>query len=401
MAAADALSGRNVWLGLGKQAAFGTPVAPTKFYEVTDIGGLLEEYESKKSDRRVGSRFKPLGFKTSKKVPLTFTVEVNAENIGLLLTLGLGSDSVVAAGTAYKHTISTADILPYFTAWASTDLVADTDLADTVHQLINCKVISIKFDATVDDVLKCVVEAVGTARYPAFNSKVGIACAGASGNANLTGFASVVGLAPGMNVTGTGIGASAKILSVDYVNKTCVLSVNNTGVVSSITASVVPPAFPASRSLYMKAEESQGKIEIGAAVGSLVEFDEGTEFHFTLTNGVAPDTRIDTTPFASALREGDSEMTGSMKAMYNRNTLVEIKAFQAGTVRAIRFSAISTELAATGQPFKVVLTTDKARYSGAPTSWDPDVISTDAPFDIEKTTSYPIIEVVNTDVLAY
>lgn len=396
----DALSGRNVWLGIGKQTAFAVPVAPTKFYEVTEITGLLPEYDSKKSDRRVGTRFKPLGYKVGKKVPIAFTVEVNAENIGLLLMLGMGADAVAAAGSAYKHTVSLLENLAYFTAWASTDLVADTDAADTIHQVINCKVVSWKFDGTVDDVLKVHIEAIGTANRPAFVSKSGIVATGSSGNANLTGLASTVGIVEGMTVTGTNVGASAKVLAV--VSSTALtLSVNNTGVVSSINVTAPVPAFPSSRSLYLKAEESQAKMEIGAAVGSLAQFDESTEFHLSMTNGVAADNRIDNTAGPSSLREGDSEITGSLKVVYNRNSFAEIKAFQAGTVRALRFTATSAELAASGQPYKVTVITDKVRYSGAPASFDPDVISADAQFEVEKTASYPIIEIINTDAAAY
>jgi hypothetical protein len=399
MAAADALSGRNVWVGVGKQAAFGTPVAPSKFFEVTALSGLLEEYQFKKSDRRVGSRFKPLGFKSAKKVPLSFTVEVNAQNIGLLLMLGFGADAVAAAGAAFKHAASLVDVLPYFTFWASTDLVADTDAADTIHQVINCKVISLKLDGAVDDVLKCTIEAVGTARFPAFNSKAGIAGTGASASPNINAIASTAGIVPGQTITGANIPGGTTVLSVAATS--LVMSANASGVVASFSVAAPVPTFPTVRSLYLKAEEGQAKIEVGAAVGSLAEFDEATEFHFSITNGVSPDMRIDTTPNASALKEGDSEMTGSFKVVYNRNSFVEIKAFQAGTGRAIRFTDTSVELAATGQPYKLTLTSDKARYSGAPASFDPDLISADAQFEIEKTAAYPIIEVINTDSAAY
>ena len=400
MAAAYALSGRNAWVGIGKQAAFGTPVAPTKFYEITEVTGLLPEYEFKKSDRRVGTRFKPLGSKFGKKIPFTLAVEVNAENVGLLLALGLGADAVSAAGSAFKHTITMVENLSYFTLWASTDLVADTDAADTLHQLKNCKVISVKLDGTVDDVLKLTIEGVATDRASAYVSKSGLACTNASGQPTLTGISSTANLVPGQTITGTGIPASTKILSVDSANAVT-MTANSTSAVSSFSVAAPTPIFPTSRSLYLKAEESQAKMEIGAAVGSLAQFDETTEFHLSISNGVAPDKRIDNTSGPSSLREGDSEITGSMKAMYNRTSLAEIKAFQAGTNRALRFTDTSVELAAAGQPYKIVVTTDKARYSGAPTSFDPDVISSDLQFEVEKTTGYPLVEIINTDAAAY
>jgi len=323
-----------MWLGLGKQAVKNTAVAPTKYFEVTEISGILEEYETKKSDRRVGSRFKPLGRKTNKKVPLSFSVEANPENVGLILKLALGAEVVAAAGAAYQHTFSLAEELPYFTAVASSADVASSAAGETVHQIINCKVVSIKIDATTDDVIKIAIEAIGTAR-------------------------------------------------------------------SAVAAATFTPDFPDADPFFAKAEEGQAKLEIGAAVASLAEFDEANEFHLSISNGVATDMRIDNTDSAFALREGDSEITGNMKAMYNRNTLTEIEAFQAGTQRAIRFTATSEEEAASGYYFTLIFTADKAKYSGAPASWDPDVISADAAFEVEKTTSYPIISLVNADAAEY
>jgi len=399
MAAADALSGRNVWIGIAKQAAFGTALAPTKFFEVTDISGILEEYEFKKSDRRVGTRFKPLGYKAAKKIPISFTVEANAQNAGLLLTLGMGSDSSSADGAAYAHTISLAENLPYFTLWVSTDSVADNGSDDTVHQVINCKIISLKIDGVVDDVLKISVEAVGTARSYCFSSKSGITATVATGDATVT-LASTVGIVAGASVSGTGIPASTKVLSVTDATH-FEMSANATGDGTSITIAAPVPTYPTARSFYQKAEEGQAKIEIGANYAGLAQFDEGTEFHWAITNGVAPDMRIDNTSTAAALREGDSEITGNMKVMYNRNSFAEVEAFQAGTNRAVRFTATSVETAATGKYFSLKITTDSARYSGAPASWDPDAISADLQFEVEKTASYPTIVIVNADAAAY
>lgn len=397
--AADALSGRNVWIGIGKQTAFGTPVAPTKFFEVTDISGIMEEYDFKKSDRRVGTRFKGLGSKSGKKVPVSFTVEANAANIGLLLTLAMGQDTQSAAGSAYMHTISITENLSYFTLWVSTDGVADDNASDTVHQVPNCKIISLKLDGTVDDVLKVSIEAVGTTRSPCFVSKTGIAGTGTTSSPNITGIASMVGIVPGASISGTNIPASTTVLSVSTTS--LVMSANASGAVSSFNITAPVPTFPSVRSLYIKAEEGQAKVELGATVGGLAQFDETTEFHFSLSNGVAPDLRIDNTTTAASLREGDSEMGGSLKAVYNRNTIPEIKAFQAGTARAVRFTATSIETAATGQPYRLIFTADSARYSGAPTSWDPDAITTELQFEVAKSTSYPTIAVVNLDASAY
>jgi hypothetical protein len=397
---ADALSGRSVWVGIGKQAAFGTAVAPSKFFEVTDISGILEAYEFKKSDRRVGSRFKAVGYKSGSKVPFSFTVEMNAQNSGLLLMLAMGTDSVAASGAAYRHTITLAEAVPYFTFWASTAQVADSVADATVHQVQNCKVISMKIDATIDDVIKVVIEAVGTIRYPGFVSKTGIAGTGSNGSPNITGITSTAGLVPGLAITGTNIPASTTILSITSLTA-LVMSANASGAVASFAVATPTPVYPTATSLFSKAETSAALIELGAAIGSLASFVEGNEFHLAVTNGVASDMRIDNTSVAAALREGDSEITGNLKTIYNRNTFVEIKAFQDGTIRAIRFTATSEELAATGQPFAFIFTTDRGRYSDAPASWDPDVISADMAFEVEKTTSYPSIQIVNADASAY
>jgi hypothetical protein len=393
MSAADALTGRNVWLGIGKQAAFGTAIAPTKFFEVTDIGGLMPEYDWKKSDRRVGTRFKALGSKSNKKIPISFTVEANAENLPLLLMLGMGANTVAADGAAYKHSFTLAENLPYFTAWVQTDSVADNVSDDTVHQIVNCKVVSMKIDAVIDDVIKVAIEAIGTDRNYCYKSKADITATVTNLDATVL-IASTAGLVVGASVSGTGVPVGATIASI-VEDTSFELSEAATGDGTAVTIAAPTPTFPTSRSLGVKAEEGQSKLELGANTGALAQFDEAQEFHITITNGVVADMRIDNTTTAAALREGDSEITGNAKVVYNRNSYVEIEAFQAGSARAIRFTATSEEEAATGKPYLMVITFDSARYSGAPTSWDPDVISADLQFEVAKTTSYPLIEITN------
>lgn len=398
MAAADALTGRNVWLGIGKQSAFGTPVVPTKFYEVTDLGGLLPEYEFKTSERRVGTRFKALGYKASKKVPFNFAVEANPQNIGLLLTLAMGTDSVAASGAAYAHTISLAENLSYFTIWVSTDDVADPNSAASVHQIANCKINSGKFDGVVSDVAMFTVEGFGTTRAWCYKSS-SIAATGSGSDATIT-TASTEGIVVGASASGTNVPASTTVLSITDATH-FELSANLTDAITAITIAAPVPTFPTARPFYQKAEEGQAKLEIGANTGALAQFDESTEFHIELTSGVNPDMRIDNTTEAAAIREGDSEFKGTAKVIYNRNSWAEVEAFQAGTTRAIRFTNTSEENAATGVPFSLVFLTDLARYSGAPVSWDPDVISADLEFEVQKSTSYPSFVLTNADSAAY
>lgn len=398
MAAAEGLTGRNVFLGIGKQTAFGTPAAPTKWFEPTDVNGIIEEYDWKKSNRRIGTRFKPLGYKTGRKVPISFTVEMNAQNCGLLLTLAAGSDSAAADGAAYKHTISFAENLSYFTVIAKTDDVADDDAEETYHRVYNCKVKSFKIDVTVDDIAMISIEAEGTTRDFAYASKA-IAATLASGDATVE-VSSTVGIVAGQSLSGTDVQADTTVLSVtDATHYEMSKTASGTG--ARTVTHTITPSFPTSKALRAKSEEVQGKLEIGATTGALAQFDETNEFHLSVSNGVSADMRIDNTAYASALREGDSEITGSVRAMYNRNTYPEIAAFIAGTIRALRVTLTSVETAASGKYFTFIFTTDRAQYSGTPTSWDPDVISTELSFEVEKTTSYPTFEIINADSASY
>lgn len=399
MAAADALAGRNVWLGIGKQSAVAVPAAPTKYFEVIDLGGVLQEYDYKKSERRVGSRWKGVGNKVSMRVPLSFKVECNPANIGLLLTMAMGADVAAADGAAYSHTITLANDLPYFTAVVFTDNVADNVADYTFHRIYNCKINSFTIDAITDDVITVSFEATGTNRDYGFVSKA-ISCDTVDKDATVT-TASTTGLVAGQTVTGTGIPALATISSVTDATHFELSAAATESATNNTLTFALSATFPSAKPLYVKAEEGVAKLEIGADIGSLAQFDDANEFHLTFSNGLSPDRRIDNTATARGMREGDSEITGSIKGIYNVNTFVEIEAFQNGTERAIRFTATSTELAAVGKYFSMTITFDVAKYSGAPPSWDPDLISSDLQFDAEKTTSYPTVVIVNADATQY
>lgn len=326
--------GRSMWVGVGAQTAVGVAAAPTKFFEVSDISGILEEYDWKTSDKRVRSRFKALGRNVNMRVPIGFTVELNPQNAGLLLALAFGDDAVAADGAAYKHTASVTSVLKYFTVVVWTDGVADASGTDKCHQIINCKVNSAKIDGTMDEPLKLAIEATGTQR-------------------------------------------------------------------TAVLTSGFTPAFPTARPFYVKADAGYANIGVGAAIGTVADFDEANEFHFSITNGVALDRRIDGTAAASGIREGDSAITGNMKAVFNAETFTEMNIFRAGTDRALVFTATSVEEAAAGKPFLLVLSLDDIRYTGAPGSWDPDLMSVDIAFEGAKTTGYPKIMLTNADSAEY
>jgi hypothetical protein len=237
-------------------------------------------------------------------------------------------------------------------------------------------------------------------RYPGFVSKSAISGTGSTGSPNITGITSTAGLVPGQAITGSNIPGSTTILSITSLTA-LVMSANASGTVTTFAVAAPTPTYPTAHSLFSKAEDGSALIEIGAAFGSLASFLEGNEFHVSISNAISADMRIDNTSSAASLLEGDSEITGSLKTIYNRNTMTEIKAFQAGTNRAIRFTATSTENAAAGQPFTLIFTSDTSRYSGAPPAWDPDVISADCQFEVQKSTSYPTIQIVNADTPAY
>jgi hypothetical protein len=328
-----ALSGRNMFVGIAPQIAYNTAGTLFTYFQPLDISGMLEEYESQKSEKRAGTRFKGLGRKTNKKVPFSFSIEVDPETIGILLALALGKEKPVTEldDGVYEHTFTIAETLPYFTLVAYSAGVADHADDDAAHQILNCKIGKMTITGDVAGVVKLSVEGEGTQRNP------------------------------------------------------------------------VPkpvPVFSTETPFFMKAEEGTGLVEIGESIATLHAFDETTSFECSISNGISADRRIDDTNAASGIREGDSELTGKFTSIFNNETFAEIEAFQTGAIRAIRITAHAAQEFEPGYMKSLAIAIDRAKYTGSATSFDPDLISTELPFDIEPSPLFAI-RVINAESEAY
>jgi hypothetical protein len=312
-----------MFVGVAPQSAFNTPGASFTFYQPIDITGLIEEFETQKSEKRAGTRFKGLGRKTNKKIPFTFSIETDPETAGMLLALATGSESAVTEVETgvYRHTFKLAESLPYFTLVGYSAGIADSSGSDKAHQITNCKISKLTLSGDVAGVIKLTVEGEGTTRTP-------------------------------------------------IVKPT--------------------PVFSTEEPLFMKAEEGTGKIEIGNTLLTLAAFEEATSVELSISNGISADRRIDDTNNASAIREGDSELTGKFSAVFNRETFAQVEAFQTGAVQAIQITAHAADEFVTGHQKALEIEIPRAKYTGSATSFDPDMISTELPFDIEPHTDFAI-----------
>jgi hypothetical protein len=165
--AGNAYSGKNMYLGLGIQTAKGTPAAAFAYFQPIDISGVLPEYEFKKSEKRVGTRFAALGRKSTKKIPFGFTIECTPKNLGYLLYAICGAESFTetVTGEVGTHVFTFAEVLPYITIRVYSAGVADASGSSKIHQILDCKVSSAKFSGGVDgDVMKLAIEGEGLSR---------------------------------------------------------------------------------------------------------------------------------------------------------------------------------------------------------------------------------------------
>jgi hypothetical protein len=139
--AGAAFSGKNMFIGLAIQSAVGAVGTVFEYFQPTAITGVLEEFEFKKSDKRVGTRFAALGRKAAKSVPFDITVELSPD-VGRILAVLTGAEvcTVLSAGAVGQHVFTFAEVLPYFTLQVYSAGIAEADLTNTCHQITDCKV---------------------------------------------------------------------------------------------------------------------------------------------------------------------------------------------------------------------------------------------------------------------
>lgn len=327
-------TGRNMFLGIAIQSGKGVTGTVFTYYQPLDISGILEEYEFKKSDRRVGSRFSPLGRIGAKKVPFSFSIEANPQDLGRLLKCALGAEAVVVdvASEVGTHTFTFSETLPYFTLVAYSAGIAEASTSDKAHQIVDCKISSLKFSGSTD------------------------------------------GGAIKVQVDGEGITRTA---------------------ISKPT-----PSYASADPFILHSSQAAGLIKIGASIGAAAEFDEAIEFGYDITNAISADRRINNTGAAIGLREGDSEVKGNMKCIFNDKSFAEILIFQGGTARSIECDIAHTSEFYTGHKYTLSFIMDSCMYSGSSPSFDKDVISVALPFDVAVSANTKIT-LKNHDVVAY
>ena len=333
MAAGAAYTGRNMFMGVAIQSDVSTAGTVFEYFQPTDISGIIEEYDFKTSDKRVGTRFKAPGRKSAKKVPFSFTVELTPD-CGRLLFLMTGADdlTVVVAGEVGSHEFTFEEVLPYFTLVVDSAGVADVTGPGKSHRVTGCKVGSWSIKGSVD-------------------------------GATLL-----------LTITGEGMARD------------------------EITTPT--PSYGTALPFILHADEAYGTISLGASIGAVAQFDECIELSLEGDNGISADRRINGSGTPVGMREGDSSMKGSFKAIYNEETWAEIDIFQAGTDRSMVVEVKHDASFHLTNEKTLTLSADKTRYSGTPTAFDPDVISTSLSFDIENTASLTLT-LINEKVVAY
>lgn len=170
--AGEAYPGRNMYLGIGIQSGVGSSATVFTFLQPTEVTGGLEEFDMIESQRRLSTRFKGSGYVGTKRVPVGFTVEANPDNIGRLLKLIFGSETVTAMSPGYyaQHKFYPNEELKYGTILIYAAGIAD---AAGTYQLIRVKdfkVARATISGGIDNVMTIAVEGVGTARDAVYAS---------------------------------------------------------------------------------------------------------------------------------------------------------------------------------------------------------------------------------------
>ena len=153
--------------------------------------------------------------------------------------------------------------------------------------------------------------------------------------------------------------------------------------------SQVTTAFSLENPFFLNATLGTGTLSIGSAITAPALFEEAREFELIINNNLSPDHRIHGSNSPVGIEEQSSEVTGSITALLNPETMVEVRNFAAGNDRAITLTATAAKfgysLPTTFASLTIAL--NKARYSGATPSFDPDVMTLELPFKAEISVS--------------
>ena len=134
-----AYSTHDGYLGVGKQSAKGTAIAPTDYIRYRDKN-INPEIESEFYHEGGYGRDVAYGLKTMHKHDGSFSLLARPKQVGLLMHALLGADSMTGTATPYHHTITPDDTIDWYTF--ETGEVKTSNLV--IERIQDCKVNSIK-----------------------------------------------------------------------------------------------------------------------------------------------------------------------------------------------------------------------------------------------------------------
>lgn len=170
-ASSESYPGRNMYIGFGIQSAIGSSATVYTFAQPSEVTGGLEEFAMIDSNRRLNTRFKGTGYVGTKQVPIGFTLEANAGNMGRLMKLIFGAEvaSSVVTSAYGRHKFYPAEELKYGTILLYAAGVADETGIDKIIRVKDWKCTKATIKGGVDDIVTIAVEGIGTSRdavYP-------------------------------------------------------------------------------------------------------------------------------------------------------------------------------------------------------------------------------------------
>jgi len=137
-------------VGIAKEATFATATPPTSgsylpVLDVTGFEGANKLINAAGIRQSVGNP--PPGAGSFDVAP-SFSLEVDPDNIGLLLGLSMGKDTVTGSSAPYSHAFTLNNAMPRLsTATISVDPFFNSGSTPTVYQAVGCKLSQLDFTA--------------------------------------------------------------------------------------------------------------------------------------------------------------------------------------------------------------------------------------------------------------
>lgn len=156
-------STRMFYLGLAKQAAFNTPLAPTVFPRWLDGSGVEPDARFEELPEGDGSQDMSLIFKSKQLWKPKVVFYPRAVEVGhiLLAALGSGADTVSGAADPYTHTMTIQDAPVYYTVELGMTDPAVTNPNKLIVRVQDCIVTQLDIEGEANRPLKVTAEYVG------------------------------------------------------------------------------------------------------------------------------------------------------------------------------------------------------------------------------------------------